>query len=312
MYSEINEKMEILRQGIARLQKIDAMKAQLESELSLLRQKENDLKAILEKENHDVTKIENRSIASVFYSIFGSLDKHLEKEQREALTAKLKYDKALRDIEDVENRLSKLSSERLGYTDCQAEYDVLFKTKKEMLIRDNAKAAHNILTLTEKVSSLKIRLKETREAVSAGNNVVASLDGVLNSLNRASSWGTWDILGGGLISDIEKHSNIDEATYKIENTQQLLRDFNAELADVNISTDINIHIDGFSKFADFFFDGFFADLNMQEMIGHSQDKVWNVKNQVVGVINGLNSLEVSDSKSIDELSAELNALVENE
>ena len=309
MYSVINEKMEVLRQGIARLNKIDSMMVQLGSELNSLRAKEQELRAILEKENLDVEKLENKSIASVFYSIVGSLDKHIVKEQGEALAAKLKHDQALRDKEDVEYRISKLASERQKYMDYQAEYDRLFLQKKELLMRENAKAAQSIMELSEKIGELKIRMKETGEAVSAGDRVLDSLDSVLRSLNRAEGWGTWDILGGGLLSDMEKHSNIDDARYKIENTQQLIRDFHTELADVQISSDINIHIDGFSKFADFFFDGLFADLNMQSMINNSQDRILQAKKQVVDVINRLKSMEASDSQKADNLIAELNTLV---
>jgi len=311
MYSEINEKIEVLRQGIARLQKIDLIINQLQLEHDSLLQKEKELKAILEKENRDLTKIENKNIASTFYLIVGSLDKHIEKEQREALAAKLKYDQAITDKEDVEYRLSKLSSERTEYSNCQTEYDSIFVNKKELLMRENAGTAQYILKLTEKRDSLRIRVKETQEAIFAGNSVVDSLESVLSSLDRASGWGTWDILGGGLISDLEKHSNIDVAKYKIENTHQLLRDFNAELADVEIGSDLNIRIDGFSKFADFFFDGLFADLNMQEMIGHSQNKVRTVENQVLSVINDLKNMEASDGIRIDELISEINALVES-
>ena len=309
MYSEINEKMGAMHQGIARLQKIDGMTSQLRSELNALQQKENELKIILEKENHDLTRLENRSIASIFYSIVGSLEKHIEKEQREALAAKLKYDKALKDIEDVVFRLSKLFTERREYADCQAEYDKLFEQKKRMLMGDNAEAAQRILTLTKQIDSLKIRANETREAVNAGNAVIDSLDSVLRSLDSAEGWGTWDIFGGGLISDLEKHANIDEARMKIESTQMLLRNFNSELADVKISSNIDIRIDGFSKFADFFFDGLFADLNMQSMISESQNSVLSVKGEVFSVIDKLENMEASDMKLIEELSAELSAIV---
>ena len=43
MYSEINEKMEVLRQGIARIQKIDLLIIQLEPEHASLLQKAKEL-----------------------------------------------------------------------------------------------------------------------------------------------------------------------------------------------------------------------------------------------------------------------------
>lgn len=311
MYSEINAEMDVLMQGIARFKKINSIIAQLESELSSLQQKKKELEEILKKENLDVSKLENKSIASVFYSIVGSLDKHIEKERREALAAKFKYDHAIRDLEDVEHRLSKLSSERKEYVDYQAKYDQLFEQKKEMLMRDNKKVAQEILLHTEKIGLCKIKLKETREAITAGDKVVESLDSVLRSLDRAANWGTWDILGGGFLSDLEKHSNIDDAKYKIQNTQQLIRDFDTELADVQMSTDLSINIDGFSKFADFFFDGIFSDLNMQNMINRSQNKMSQVKAQVSSCLNRLKNMENSGIETINKLEAEISSIISN-
>jgi len=123
VYTEINEKLELVRQGIARLNKIHSMISQLEAELGPLEQKECELKKALEKENLDVEKLENRSFSSVLYSILGSLEKHIEKENAEALAAKLKYDQALRDVEDIEHKISALLEECSKYVNCQSEYD---------------------------------------------------------------------------------------------------------------------------------------------------------------------------------------------
>ena len=40
------------------------------------------------------------------------------------------------------------------------------------------------------------------------------------------------------------------------------RRFKTELADVEITADLQITVDGFLKFADFFFDGLFTDLSL--------------------------------------------------
>ncbi|PKM72548.1 MAG: hypothetical protein CVU91_09175 [Firmicutes bacterium HGW-Firmicutes-16] len=309
MYTEINEKLELARQGIARLHKIYSMISQLEAELGPLEQKEHELKKALEKENLDVEKLKNRSISSVLFSILGSLDKHIQKENAEALAAKLKYDQALRDVEDIEHKISNLYAERSKYVNCQSEYDSFFEQKKELLMRDNAETAQKIMELTEEIGSSKIKVKETREAIIAGNNVLSSLNSVLCSLDSAAGWGTWDMLGGGLISDLAKHSNIDNAKYEIENTQRLIMEFKTELADVKISSDIGIHIDGFSKFADFFFDGIFADWNMQTKINRSWESVLTVKIQVESVISKLKDMLANDENRINSLETEINSLI---
>lgn len=311
MYNEINEKMEQAQQGIARLQKIDSMIRQLEAEQEQLECREKELKAVLEKENYDVEKIENRSIASIFHSILGNLDEHIEKERKEALAAKLKYDQVIKDLEDIGRKLSQLSSERLDYADCQREYEQLYVRKKEALMQEKGVAAQKILELEDKINSAKINLKEIKEAAAAGNNVLDSLNNALTSLDKAAGWGTWDLLGGGFISDLAKHSNIDGAKEEIENTQRLLRQFKTELADISIDSGIAIETGGFAKFADFFFDGLIADWFMQSRINESRESVSRVKGQVLSVLEKLGRMEARENANIKSFEAEAGALVVN-
>lgn len=311
MFSELNEKMELARQGMARIHKIDSLLLQFRSELVLLKQKQSELKIILAKENLDVAKLENKSIVSLFYSIMGSLDQHIDKEQQESFAAQLKYEQAARDTEDLENRITELTEERLQYQTCESDYQRLFMQKKELLVRNKVKAAQDILARTEELNLYKIRVKETREAIGAGNRVLSSLNHVFSSLESAERWGTWDMLGGGLFVDLAKHSELDDAQSELMSTQQLLRAFTAELTDVKISSDISLQTEGFAKFADFFFDGIFADWNMQAKIGHSKDNIVQVIDQVESVISNLREMEASDQQAMSQLEAELNALVEN-
>jgi|GEM_PF-2239592 len=193
----INEKLEQAQQGVARLIKIDSMIQQLKLEQSKLESKAAELKDILNKENYDVEKIENKSIASVFYSMLGKLEEQVDKERREALAANLKYSQAVKDLEDVKYQITKLSSERLNYVNCQQEYDLLYAEKKEQLMKEPGESAQKILELTGKLNFERINLKEIKEAIIAGRKVLDSLDSTLESLGHAEGWGIWDILGGG-------------------------------------------------------------------------------------------------------------------
>lgn len=306
---EINEKIEQAQRGIARLHKIDSMLKQLELEQESLRRKESELEVILEKENDDIEKLEHKSIASLFYSILGRLDEHVEKERSEALAAKLRYEQAVRDLEDVKNQISKLSSERLEYMECQKEYDLLYGQKREQLMRENGETAQRILELTDKFNLTKITLKEIKEAISAGNEVLDSLNIVLGSLDSAEGWGTWDLFGGGILSDLAKHSHIDDAKAETENSQRLLRQFKTELTDIRISSDIVIETDGFAKFADFFFDGLIADWFMQSKINESQTSVERVMSQVLSVVGKLEHMKAQEIANIERLETEISELI---
>lgn len=309
MYSEINKKIEQNQQGIARLHKINLMIKQLEQEKERLEFKESDLKIILGKENHDVDKIKNMSITFIFYSIIGKLDERLDKEEQEVIAAKLKYKQAVKALDDVKYQISQLLSELLQYENCQKEYERLFAEKKKEILKQCGETAKIILNLTTKMNKSKIKLKEINEAAVVGQQVLDSLKCVLDSLESAGDWGTWDILGGGLISDLAKHFNFDDAEVEFDNTQKLLSRFKVELTDIEITGDITIAADGFLKFADIFFDGIIMDWLMQSKINETMESVLGVERQVIIVVNKLHQMKDQEESNIEKLESELNALI---
>lgn len=309
MYTEINRQLDEAQQCVYQLHKIDAMLKNLKDEKLALEGKLSELKTVLDKEDTDVQKLEKMSIANIFYSVLGSLEEKAEKEKREALAARLKYDQAILDLEGVKQEISKLSTERMNYVDCESRYDSLYAQKKDLLLKSDPEKAQYLLDLSRQLNTARSNLKEIKEAVSAGSSVVGSLDKALGSLQSAEGWGVWDMLGGGLISDLAKHSHIDDAKYEAERAQSLLRRFKTELADVSIRSDINIETGGFAKFADFFFDGLIADWFMQSRIQNSHESVSQVRSQVEGVLSKLGRLEAQEASNIGKLEKEMNELI---
>ena len=57
---------------------------------------------------------------------------------------------------------------------------------------------------------------------------------MLSHLSDAEGWATWDLFGGGLLSDIAKHSALDAAQDAVNVLQSKLRSFKTELVDVNM------------------------------------------------------------------------------
>lgn len=309
MYTELDRKLEEAEQGIFRLQKIDSMLQRLREEQQGINQKALELKAILAKENLDVAKLEKKSLAFILHSILGNLEKKVEKERSEALLAKFKYDQTVSDLEDVEREISKLSQERRQCLDWERKYHSLYAEKKDLLLKSQSETAELLMAAEEKLHMAKNNLKEINEAIVAGKAVIASVDSTLSSLNSAGNWGTWDILGGGLLADLAKHSHIDEAKAKAQRTQVLLRRFNTELADVEIRGDFTFETGGFAKFADFFFDGLFADLFMQSKIRTSQDNMARVRSQVSAVLRKLGDMKEREAALIQDLEREIDKLV---
>ena len=128
--------------------------------------------------------------------------------------------------------------------------------------------------------------KEIQEAISAGERALDSLREAQKYLSSAGNWGIVDILGGGLITDLIKHSKINNASQCMETARQDLRRFQRELDDVNEYLP-NIQVGDFLTFADFFFDGFIADMFVQSKIGDAKKQVADAIYRVEGIVDRL-------------------------
>lgn len=75
-------------------------------------------------------------------------------------------------------------------------------------------------------------IREIDEAIRAGERALDSLREAKNQLNSARNWGIYDMIGGGLISSMIKHSKIDQANEWMDQANRDLRCFAKELRDV--------------------------------------------------------------------------------
>lgn len=115
--------------------------------------------------------------------------------------------------------------------------------------------------------------KETLEAVAAGERALESLYGAREKLGSARNWGVYDMLGGGFISTMIKHSKMNDASMLIEQAKRDLLVFQRELKDIQVALDLRMEVGGFLSFADFFFDGLVADYLVQSRISVAREQV---------------------------------------
>ena len=309
MYQEINQQLEEAQQQIFRRNKLRAMLKELREQQKVLVDKVENTKVTLEQENQDVDKLDDKSLTNMFYTVLGKQGERVEKERREALAAKLKYDQAVKELDQLRQQIRLLEKEAVEYNNSQTVYDSLFAKKKEHMLNSHSGTAEQILQLTQELNQAKNNYSELEEAIRAGKEVCGHLDCAIESLYHAKDWGTWDLIGGGLVSDMMKHSHIDEAKGEVEVIQSKLSQFRTELADVRITNDIHFETDGFGKFADFFFDGLIADWCMQSHIEESKASCEQVLYQVQGVLDKLQGMRTAEKNHTDELLRKINQMI---
>ena len=113
----------------------------------------------------------------------------------------------------------------------------------------------------------KSRQQEISEALMAADMASMSLQKAEELLQKASSWGIWDMLGGGFFSTMFKHNRMDEAQAAMNEARGHLRRLKRELLDVNLTGDLKMDVGSFLTFADYFFDGVIADWMVQSEPG---------------------------------------------
>ena len=293
-----------------------ATKNRLESVLNELRKQKSILEAKVEelsvqkvKEQLDVDHLERRSLSNYFYQVVGKPHEKLTKEKQEAHEAAVKYDAAYSELQAVEADIRAKELEYGKVRRSNERYQEVLKEKQEAVKLSGVPEAAEILRLEAQLTSLDVQLKELEEAISAGKRAEQIADSILESLSSAEGWGTWDLLGGGLIADMAKHSHLDEAQGLVERLQGALRKFKTELADVEIIADMQVNIDGFLRFADYFFDGLFADWSVMNKISDAQGQVGRVKNQIGTVLSKLNSAGTSVKAEKNKAMSRLQELV---
>lgn len=131
------------------------------------------------------------------------------------------------------------------------------------------------------------RNKEIREAIRAGERALDSLQEANRQLNSAGNWGLVDIFGGNTISGLMKHMKVNNASRCVDDARRDLATFRDELGDIRDVENLNIDIDGFLAFADFFFDGFVADIFVQSKIRKGQQQVREAIRRVEDILSTL-------------------------
>lgn len=304
-----NEKLRVLYDMVCRKKHLESVCAELIVQRSSLLDNVSKLKEISLKEQADVDKLEGGSLTLFFYNVIGKMDEKLTKEREEAYAAAVKYDAAAKELQEVEESLQKNEKELESLQGCEAEYEELLAQKKEAMKNSGHWAMEKVFEYEERIAYLDNQDRELDEAMEEGQTAESIVNRVLDSLGSAESWGTFDLLGGGLIADAIKYSNLNDAQSLIEDLQIQLRRFKTELADVTIDSELNVQIDGFLQFADYFFDNLFTDWAVMDKIHNSQLQVERTKDQIQNVLHKIRVMKEEVSEQREEAQGKLDELV---
>lgn len=284
---ELDRELGQAGQALERARKLETVLRDLQAQREQCCQAEAEARDVLAQEEADVDELEGISLASFWARLKGEREERLDQERREALAAKARYDAARRALEDLEGRLASVQKERDSLLTQQSRYQALLEEKEELPRRMGGEQARTLIRLEEENREIQRQLREVQEAASAGVEALRALEEMDSALDSASGWGTWDILGGGMLATMAKHNAMDDAQRLADQARWALSRFRTEMADVSAVEVPDVEIGGFAAMADYLFDGLFADLYVQGQISDAQAGVSRSLDQVTQLLSSL-------------------------
>lgn len=261
-------------------------------------------KTELDKENYDVQKLEGLSLVGFVHLIKGTLFDKLDKEEREAMAAKNKYDFACEELDFCIKEIKTYSDRVKDKYKIQREYDEYLRNKENDLIKLDTLTSNNIKRLTGKMYYNNEVIREIEEAIEAGDYLHNSFVNIINCFEEASDIGITDVLGCGLIVSESCNSRVSETNKNIVLIQQLIRKFHIELMDVCNIYDFEIDEEILS-FSDYFLDGV---ISADDKVDFAKQKLIVTKDVVDESLVNLNESKekvISENNSIKKEKVEI-------
>ena len=299
-----------LQQKVARKPSLEAKLRELQNQRREYDREVISLRVAFRQEQEDVEKLEGRSLANYFFQVVGKLDEKLDQERKEAYAAKVKLDAAERELAGIEADISEIQTQLNEIRVAEAQYKDELERKRATLSASGTTTADQIIEIEQRIAATEAQKREIKEAISAGYSARGTADRILSELNSADGWNTWDMFGGGgIITHVAKHSHLDSAQDLVSELQSKLRRFKTELADIQITANMQVNVDGFLRFADYFFDGLFADWAVGDRINQSMNSVSSTKSQISRTLDKLSSMEKAADSEISRLKLQLEELI---
>lgn len=295
MLRDINIKINQIKEQVAEKKVLEKKLADLDENLKMHECELRDLEEILNKELNDVEKLKKLSLSSIMSTLMRNKEEKLDKEEKEYLMVKLKYDDCLSRLNSLKNSKSRIESRLSSLEDCEKRYGELLDTKLSLInIYGNGNQKNILLSMENELDNYLKEMKDIEESIGAGKALYQEIGYTKEILQSAKNWGTLDLLGGDFISSMAKHQKVDEAQKQFARVSNLLVNFNKELEDINMSS---LNFSTSMKTFDIFFDNIFTDISVNNQISKSYDDICKLEKNVNDILINLKN----DKEKLDQV-----------
>lgn len=265
--SQIDQELRQIRQELDRVEKLDAMLADLERQDLQRRQAAAEAFGEL-----------NQAEEKAAFLASGRETEHESRkprrDQKEVAQARGRYEQAEWDLQNLEDRLWEIKRERAGLEEQEKRYQALLKEKEQYLCCTGSSEVPRLVEIAKETATADRLIGEMEEALQTGEQAQARLREMDSALEQAKR----------LALDSANTVKVQACTQEAWSALDRLR---TELSALNPKDVPRVDLEGFSDFADNFLEELFADLF--ELGGEKQAQVWvdNTLCEVDALIEGM-------------------------
>ncbi len=278
-YQMLNQTLQKIKRAEERLKILMDNKEVLEEEVRKQKTK-------LDKENEDVEQLEGFSLVGFIHLIKGTLVDKLDKEEREALVAKNKYEAVCQELKFCMNEIDNYREKIKDKYTIEREYKTIVKQLESQMLESDYDA-NKFNEITERMFYSNELLREIREAVEAGKELYKSFEGVLKSFEDAYDLGVIDILDTGLLVSETISSEVSERNHAIILIQQQIRKFHIEILDVCGIYNLAVDVDELLSFSDYLLYGIVKEDSVEEKLKFASEKINAAKKYITNTLAAL-------------------------
>lgn len=305
---ELNRKIEAAQTEVERRRRLLARVKTAGEQQAMLQEKVERLRQQVDREQHDVDRLEGKSLAAFISAIVGTKEARLAKERREVLAAKLKLDDAVAELEALAVRVTALETEAEELAPSKEHLATLLAEKESWVRELGGAEGDELLRLSEERAPLEAVRQEASEAVAAGTEALAALADALRSLEADK-----EARGRRRIYSLSRPERpIEDIKTAITRAQQSLFSLEQELGDVELR--VHEKSDDFdfpdmTTFADLVIDDLVKELEYQDEESVAQSTIVNAHERVSLVVEQLEERRAELDSQIEEIDEQRQAIM---
>ncbi|MEZ0073909.1 hypothetical protein ABH927_003263 [Planotetraspora sp. GP83] len=287
LFDAIDEEIRDARDRARRRDQLTRQRVTLIRQIDEVRSLLKELESQLAKEDRDVAKLEQGGFTAFVSGLLGNKEENLARERAEAAVVRQRVDGQRTRLGwlNTDLRTTDQSLAQLGNPG--SELDVLLARKERMLVESADPRGRELADIAAQLASVGADLREHEEARQAGVAASQAVGYVLRHLGGARGASTWDMLGGGVFTDMVEHGHLQQADQAAWHAQRALDTFSRELADIGVRANPRLPEVDTRWFADVFFDNIITDAIKHQRIARTGEAVRNVADWVGGTVNDL-------------------------